>query len=381
MKYPPLYPDYRVIIPPDKKRWGVAWLVGTVFCVFCTLWLWPADQPIHTFSFWFWIAIFPTLLTGLLFALRSMVYQVASGNQRAYRYILQQTEEEWWQQRSAGLPIEPWCLLGPGGDKPEYHLAALTENPPPPQPVIIGQGLPVLHCPQILENDISRREAALTRHLVRTLLDVYPLKSTLAPVFTTLYWCGAPEEGQRFIRALSEKGWQFQQPLLLLNDIDRLDDAIDHYYRLSGNKNNRILCAGIYCPQHEESTQIMGEAGFVWSVGTQGKVSVQRAERQDISDETAQLLLGRAEKLAQLTGPPEYCLSFNRSAAEYLQSGGWPTLKHIQEPFWGDLQRISPFIAMTLAAFQSLSIEQPCGWITQDIERKYITGVISVDKK
>ncbi|WP_336791838.1 hypothetical protein [Pantoea anthophila] len=379
MKYPPLYPDYREVVAPSKKRWGIALLAGNLLCVLCTLWLWPADKPVRTVEFWFWVIVFPALVIGLLFALRSMVYQVASGNRRAWRHIMQQEEAQWWQQRSAGLPITLWCLLGPGGDKPEHHLPALAQDIPPPKPVITAQCLRVLRCPQILENDISRRGTALTRHLVQTLLDTCQSQTACPPIFEALYWCGSPEEGQRFMQALSTEGWRFRQPLLPLDDIEQLDKAIDHYQRLSGDKSVRLLFAGVYCAALDDDTETAGEAGFVWCAGEQGNVVVRRAERQDRPDETAQMLTGRVEKLAQLASPPPHCFSFHRGAAEYLQSGGWPTLENIQQPFWGELQKISPFTAISMAALQSLQTGQPCGWITQDNARKYITGVISVD--
>ena len=379
MKYPRLYPDYRGVVPPCKKRWGVAWLVGNLLFTFFILWLWPLDKVTHTAEFWFWTAVFPTLFIGFLFAARVLIYQVASGNQRAYRHILQQEEVRWWRQRAAGLPIEPWCLLGPGGDKPEHHLAALARDSSPPEYLITQHGSRVLRCPQILENDIWRREAALTRHLVRTLIETFALKSSCPPVFQALYWCGSSQAGQQFMQTLCDSGWQFQQPLLPLNDIDQLDDAIDHYHRLSRHKN-RLLCAGIYSASHIDSTQITGEAGFVWCVGVEKKVIVQRAERQDTPDETALMLTRQVEKIALMTSPPEHCLSFNNRAAEYLQSGGWPTLEHILAPYWGALQQMSPFVAISMAAFRSLEAGQSCGWIAQDQMRKCIIGVITIDK-
>lgn len=381
MKYPPIYPDYRVVVPPGIKRWGVVWLVGHLPIVLSTLWLWPPDKPTHTIEFWFWIAIFPTLFIGLLFAVRVLVYQIASGNQRAYRQIMHQEEERWWQQRSSGLPIEPLCLLGPAGDKPENHLVTLTRGTSSPKPVLIRQDSSVLRCPQILENDISLRESAITRHLARTLLDTYSSNSELPPVFQSLYWCGSSETAILFIQILSDEGWTFQQPFLPLNDIEQLDAAIDSYYYCAVGENKRLLCAGVYCTKDSEPGLVMGEAGFVWSIGAKGKAIAHRAEQQDTPQETAQLLTERVEKTAHLDSPPEYCLSFDHSAAEYLQSGGWSTLEYNQESFWGSLQKISPFVAISMAAFQCLETEQPCGWIAREEGRKFITGVITIDKK
>lgn len=381
MKYPPLYPDYRVIVPPRKKCWGVVWLAGNLLIVFCIFWLWPADKPTDTVEFWFWIAIFPTLFIGLLFAVRVLIYQIASGNQQAYRQIMLQEEERWWQQRSSGLPIELLCLLGPAGDKPDHHLVALERDIPSPKSILIQNGYRILRCPQILENDITRRELAITRHLARTLLDTYPSNSALSPVFHTLYWCGTAETAELFMQILSAEGWQFQQPFLPLNDIEQLDTTIDYYHRSTEDKNKHLLCAGVYCAKNAEPALVMGEAGFVWRVEKNRKVIVHRAEQQDAAEETAQQLIERVEKVAHLSSSPEYCLSFNHSAAEYLQSGGWSTLEYNLEPFWGNLREISPFVAISMAALQSMQTEEPCGWITRDKKRKCMMGVIGIDKE
>lgn len=379
MKQPPNYPDYRVVDPPVKLRWGIAVLVISLLCTFITVWVWPPDKPIRSVPFWFWVAGLPLLLMSLLFAVRSLIYQVALSNRQSYRDVLHQASEQWWEHRSLGLPLEYLCLLGPVGDKPEHHLAVLTQDAVAPAPTMIAEGMRVLRCPQVLENDVSRRESALTRHLVLTLLDISPANSEIAPVFHRVYWCGSHDHGQLFIQLLSEQGWQFQTPALPLNDIDDLDKAIDAFHDLSGDKNVRLLCAGIYQPHSDDHTQVMGEAGFAWVVGGQGKSIIHRAERQDSLEETPQMLSRQVMRYANLTVVPEDCISLHKMVAENLQSSEWPTLSHIVQPFWGDLQQIAPFITLSIAAIHSLETQTSCGWITQDKADKCIIGVITVD--
>lgn len=141
----------------------------------------------------------------------------------------------------------------------------------------------------------------MTRHLVLTLLDISPANSEIAPVFHKVYWCGSHDHGQLFTQLLSKQGWQFQTPALPFNDIDDLDKAIDAFHDLSGDKNVRLLCAGIYQSHADDHTQVMGEAGFAWVVGGQGKSIIHRAERQDSLEETPQMLSRQVMKYANLT--------------------------------------------------------------------------------
>lgn len=381
MNYPPYYPDYRVVSPPRKRRWGIFWLVGNLLTVFCILWLWPADKPTHTVEFWFWIAAFPTLFFGIIYSARVLVYQVSVSNQRAYRQVLSNEEERWWQRHSASLSIEPLCLLGPSGDKPEHHLSLPEHEIPRPKPLPVPQGGSVLRCPQVLENDARRRETALTRHLAYTLLESYSVKYSSPPVFHALCWCGSLEARSVFSGILSEAGWTFSQPPLALNNIENLDDVIDYFHDTASEKNQQFLCAGVFSAKEGCPDRIVGEAGFVWLTGMENSVNVHRVERQDTPEETPQILTQRVEKCAHPGTSPEYCFSFDHRAADEMQSGGWSTLDHEQHLLWGDLQQIIPFVAISLAAFQCVMTRKPCGWVGRDKENKNILGVVTIDEK
>ncbi|WP_431221854.1 hypothetical protein ACQ86O_15480 [Serratia sp. L9] len=196
-----------------------------------------------------------------------------------------------------------------------------------------------------------------------------------------MYWFGALESGQLFRQYLVEQGWQLPMTFSAIENIDDLDQVIDRFHHYPQQQNARLLCAGVHCSPPSDKSGVVGEAGFAWIAGHAGKVISGRPERQDKADETPVRLAEHVMKSAAMKDMPEHCLALQKSVAEELQQSGWPTLDHILEVFWGELQGISPFVAMSIAVFQSRENQQPCGWLAQDAQRKSIIGVITIDKE
>jgi len=366
MSAPPQYPDF---IEPGEPRWrrwwlGLMLLFGLQSAVL--LMLWPKEQP--RLEVWLWSAVLP-LCWALVLAVRVLAWQIELFNRTVYLRTRDAALQRWWQRRSLGLPVQDVLLLGPAGDRQENYLSLMRGVQPPL--AIPGATQPRLRCALSL-GVITERAPALAQRLARLTLTLIGL-SECWPQLRAVAWVGDESNRAAFAEALARAGLVLPEPRLPLQNLTDLDDLIDTYHRDCHGKDDWLLCAGVVSVESTDEGELPGEAGFLWRVSRQGRQVLHRAEYR--ADESTTDLCAQMQRYAGLDTPPSCCLAMDSASQQAFVEGGWSAVEHQLDGQWGVLADLAPFIGMSLALLQAGQTRQPCGWLSQDGNKRLAIGV------
>lgn len=366
MNGPPESPDF---IEPDAPRWrrwwlGLALLWGMQSAVL--LMLWPQEQP--RLELWLWSAVLP-LCWALVLAVRVVVWQIELFNRTVYLRTLETAIQRWWQWRSLGLPVQDVLLLGPAGDMQEDYLGLMKGVPSPL--AIPGVTQLMLRCSLSL-GVITERAPALARHLARLTLALPGLVECW-PQLRAIAWVGDESSQTAFVEALARAAVVLPEAGLPLQNLTDLDDLIDTFHRDCRGEHDWLLCAGVVSVASADEGELPGEAGFLWRVSRQGRQLLHRGEYQ--AGESAAELCTQLQRYAGLQAPPGICLALDKTSQEGFVTGGWSAVEHQLNGQWGVLAHLAPFIGMSLALLQAGEARQPCGWLSQDGDKRLAIGV------
>lgn len=366
MNRPPEYPDF---VEPGAPRWRGWWLgLGLLLGVQSTalLMLWPQEQP--RLELWLWSAVLP-LCWALLLAVRVLVWQIELFNRKVYLRTLEAAMQRWWQRRSLGLPVQDVLLLGPAGDVQEDYLSLM--NGVSSRLAVSGTTQPMLRCPLSM-SALTERAPALARHLARLTLAL-PGLIECWPHLRAIAWVGNESSQAAFVEALARAGVVLPGARLPLQNLTDLDDLIDTFHRDCRGEDDWLLCAGVVSVTGAEENEVPGEAAFLWRVSRQGRQLLHRGEY--LAGESPAELCTQLQRYAGLKTPPATCLALDKTSQEAFVAGGWSAVEHQLTGQWGVLAHLAPFIAMSLALLQAGDSGQPCGWLSQDGNKRLAIGV------
>lgn len=368
MNRPPEYPDF---VEPGVPRWRGWWLallllVGAQSAAL--LMLWPEDQS--RLQLLLWSAVLP-LCWALVLAVRVLVWQIVLFDRTVYLRVLETATQAWWQRRSLGLPVQDVVLLGPAGDEQENYLN-LMRNVPLSKPLAIPDVTqPVLRCPLALTG-VSDRTPALARHLAR-LAEAIPERSGCEAQLRAIAWVGDENSEVAFVEALARSGVGVPKARLPLRSLADLDELIETFHRDCHGDGDWLLCAGVVSVESAEEDELPGEAGFLWRVSRHGRQLLHRGEY--LADGASVELCAQMQRYAGLEQPPPDCLALDKASQDAFVEGGWSAAEHQLAGQWGVLGDLAPFIGMSLALLQAGAAGQPCGWLSQDANKRLAIGV------
>ncbi len=368
MNRAPEYPDF---IEPAEPRWrgwalGLALLFGLQSAV--SLLLWPREQP--RLELWLWSAVLP-LCWALLLAVRVLVWQIELFNRKVYLRTLEVATHAWWQQRCLGLPVQDVLLLGPAGNVQTHYLNLMKDTPLAIPLLIRGVTQPMLRCPLSLSVP-TEREPALARHLARLTLAL-PGLSECWPQLRAIAWVGTQSSEAAFVETLLRTGMVLPEARLALQNLTDLDELIDAFHSDCRGEDDWLLCAGALSVESTEESEPPGEAGFLWRVSRQGRQLLHRGEYR--ADESPAEVCAQLQRYAGLETPPAHCLALDVTSQQAFVQGGWSAVEHQLVGQWGVLADLAPFIGMSLALLQAGEAGQPCGWLSQDGNKRLAIGV------
>lgn len=366
MNRPPRYPSFA---EPCEPRWGRWWLAlpllwGMQSAVLLALW--PADRP--RLELWLWSAVLP-LGWGLALALRVLPWQIGLFSRDVFRRTQDDDTRRWWRWRSLALPVEEVLLLGPTGDD-QTHFQNLMNDTPLPTPTAASS----LNCPVVLGQS-AERAPALAQHLARLVLELATVSERWRRL-RAIAWAGGESDLAAFEKMLGSQGNKLPKVRLPLQDLADLDELIDIFNQECRHADDWLLCAGVVSAQSGEAAAPPGEGGFLWVVSRQGRQLLHRSEY--LSGETHEPvaeLCSQIQRYAGLQAPPPTCLAMDQASQEAFLAGGWSALEHQLAGHWGALAHLAPFIGMSLALLQAKEAGQPCGWLSQDADKRLAIGV------
>lgn len=362
MNHPPHYPDFEEPQGPCWRRWwlGLVLLWGAQSAVL--LMLWPQEQP--RLELWLWSAVLP-LCWALVLTVRVLVWQIELFNRTVYLRALEQTLKRWWRQRSVGLPVQDVLLLGPAGDQQDEYLDLMNVTP---LPVVAEQGLRY----PLAIGAHAERAPLLALQLARLALELPGLAASCAQL-RALAWVGDERAQSAFEEALTRAGVALPEARLPLHNLTDLDDLIDTFQRDCRGEDDWLLCAGVVSVQSADEGELAGEAGFVWRVSREARQLLHRGEY--LTDELPAEVCGQLQRYAGLSAPPDTCLALDKTSQEAFVAHGWSATEHQLNGHWGALAQLAPFIGMSLALLQAGGAGQPCGWLSQDADKRLAIGM------
>ncbi|RMT61146.1 hypothetical protein ALP29_00516 [Pseudomonas syringae pv. avii] len=365
---PPEYPDYPKPGEPRWGRWGLA--LGSVVGMqsVLLLMLWPKEQP--RLEMLLWSALLP-LGWGVMLAVRVLVWQILLFNRQVYLRTSLVATNVWWQRRRLGLPVQSVVLLGPAGDVQANYLHLMKDAAPPKVFEVAGAIRPRLRC-QVSLSVISERAPALGRHLGRLALASAEL-SECWPHLRAVVWVGSKASQTAFEDVLTKGGIVLPSARLPLQNLAELDHLIDVFHRDCSGENDWLLCAGVSSIATAQDGELPGEAGFYWRVSRQARQLLHRGEY--LADGASVELCAQMQRYAGLEQPPSDCLALDKASQDAFVEGGWSAAEHQLAGQWGVLGDLAPFIGMSLALLQAGAAGQPCGWLSQDANKRLAIGV------
>lgn len=365
---PPEHPEY---VEPGEPRWRRWWLGLTLLFggqSAALLMLWPKE---HTrLEGWLWSAVLP-LCWALILAVRVLVWQIELFNRRVYLLTQKAGAQRWWQRRSLGLPVRDVLLLGPSGDEQANYQRLMAGTPLPEPTMLFGATQLMLRCPLSM-SALTERAPALSRHLARLTLALPELVECW-PQLRAIAWAGDESSQGAFVKVLTQAGVALPQARLPLQNLTDLDDLIDSFHRHCRGEDDWLLCAGVVSVASADESDLPGEAGFLWRVSRQGRQLLHRGEY--LSGESPAECCTQLQRYAGLHAPPATCLALDQTSQAAFVEGGWSAVEHSLTGQWGVLADLAPFIGMSLALLQAGEGGQPCGWLSQDGEKRLAIGM------
>jgi hypothetical protein len=370
MNRPPLYPPFAEPREPRWRRWWLAlpllWGVQSAVLVP----FWPEDQP--RLALWLWSAVLP-LGWGLALALRVLPWQIGLFRRDVFRRTQDDDTGRWWRWRSLGLPVQEVLLLGPAGDDQKHFQGLMNDTPLPTPAASSKDATPSLNCPLVLGQS-AERAPALAQHLARLVLE-FASVSERWPRLRAIAWAGGESDLAAFEKMLGIQDYKLPNVRLPLHNLADLDELIDIFNQECRHAEDWLLCAGVVSTQSSEEGTPPGEGGFLWIVSRQGRQLLHRGEYlSGEPNEAPAELCAQMQRYAGLQAPPT-CLAMGQASQEAFLAGGWSALEHQLAGHWGALAHLAPFIGMSLALLQAKEAGQPCGWLSQDAEKRLAIGV------
>jgi len=368
MNRAPEYPDF---VEPGVPRWrgwwlGLGLLLGGQSAALAMLW--PKAQPV--LELLLWSAVLP-LCWALVLAVRVLAWHIGLFNRKVYQRTVDTAVRGWWQRRCLGLPVQDVLLLGPAGNV-QAHYLNLMKGAPPAKPLMMpGTTQPMLRCPLSLPG-VSERTSVLARHLGWLAL-ARPALTECWPQLRAVAWVGDESSHAAFAQVLTKAGVALPEALLPLQNLTDLDELIDTFHLDCRGEDEWLLCAGVVSMEGAEAVEVPGEAGFLWRVSRQGRQWVHRGEYQ--AGEPAVELCTQVQRYAGLKTPPATCLAMDETSQAAFVEAGWSASEHQLAGHWGGLAHLAPFIGMSLALLQAGEAKQPCGWLSQDGNKRLAIGV------
>jgi hypothetical protein len=371
MSRPPVFPDAIEPSAPHWRRWWLALPLLWGLQSAALLTLWPEAQP--RMELWLWSGVLP-LCWALALALRVLPWQIGLFGRDVYRRSRDAAEQRWWRRRGLGLPVQQVLLLGPAGDV-QGHYQDLMASAPMPKPSMSSlSSQPMLRCPLSL-GEPTERPPALARHLARLTLAL-PELTERWPQLRAIAWVGDASSEAAFVQVLSGNGVVLPETRLPLRDLTDLDSLIDAFHHDCRDEADWLLCAGVVSVERAEEEELPGEAGFLWRVSRQGQQLLHRGEYLlTEAEELPAELCAQLQRCAGLEAAPPSCLALDQASQAVFVEGGWSASEHQLSGQWGVLADLAPFIAMSLALLQAGEAGQPCGWLSQDGDKRLAIGV------
>ncbi|AMB88188.1 hypothetical protein AWM79_01385 [Pseudomonas agarici] len=319
---------------------------------------------------WLWSAVLP-MCWALVLAVRVLVWQIELFNRKVYLRTVEAATQAWWQRRCLALPVREVLLLGPAGDVQTYYQHLMKDLPLSTPLATPGATHLMLRCPLSM-SALTERAPALAQHLARLTLTL-PELSACWPQLRATAWVGDESSQVAFAQTLAQAGMVLPEARLPLRSLSDLDDLIDTFHRECHGEDDWLLCAGAVSVERAEQSELPGEGAFLWWVSRQGRQLLHRAECQ--ADESPAELCGQMQRYAGLETPPTTCLALDKASQEAFALGGWSAAEHQLSGQWGVLAHLAPFIGMSLALLQAGTAGQPCGWLSQDGNKRLEIGV------
>ncbi|WP_434651166.1 hypothetical protein [Pseudomonas sp. D1-2] len=321
---------------------------------------------------WLWSAVLP-LSWALALSLRMLPWQIGLFRRDVFRRTQDDDTQRWWRWRSLGLPVEEVLVLGPAGDD-QIHYRGLMNDTPLPTPMARSKAaVPSLNCPVILSQS-AERAPALAQHLARLVFEQTGILERW-PRLRAIVWAGDEIELAAFEKVLGSHGTELPKVCLPLQDLADLDELIDIFNQECRHAEDWLLCAGVVSVQGAEAATPPGEGGFLWVVSRQGRQLLHRGEYlSGETDDPPAELSAQMQRYAGLQAPPT-CLAMDQASQQAFMAGGWSAIEHQLEAHWGELAHLAPFIGMSLALLHAKEAGQPCGWLSQDADKRLAIGV------
>ncbi|HEF4762994.1 TPA: hypothetical protein SAN82_005471 [Pseudomonas putida] len=320
-----------------------------------------------------WSAVMP-LCWALAMALRVLGWQILLFNRAVYQRTVDAAVQRWWGHRRLGLPVEQVLLLGPVGDEQtKYHgLMASVPAPAPKKPD--GATQPMLRYPVSL-GSARERASVLARRLAQMTLELPDLTERW-PQLRGIAWVGDEASQNAYLQALANGGVVLPEARMPLGDLAELDTLIDAFHHDCRDEVDWVLCAGVVSVSSADEPELPGEAGFLWLVSHQGRQLLHRGEYLlSESDESPAELCDQIQRYAGLDAAPSDCLALDKISQGAFVKGGWRSAEHQLSGHWGVLAQLAPFIGMSLALLQAREAGQPCGWLSQDGNKRLAIGM------
>lgn len=370
MNLPPQYPEMMEPGEPQWRRWWLALLLlwGLQSAVLMSLW--PEDQP--RLELWKWSAVLP-LFWALVLTLRVLGWQIGLFHCGVYRRTVDAAVQDWWSRRSLGLPVQQVWLISPAGDVQENYQGLMAGAPIPKPTKLREASEPRLCCPFSL-TQTTGRSPVLARHLARMALELPELKERWSTL-RGIAWMGDEGSQTAFTKALGKGGIVLPAARMPLGDLTDLDALVDAFYYDCRDKEDWVLCAGVLSVEGAEDTDLPGEAGFLWQVSWHGRQLLHRGEYLNETHQTDIDLCQQIQRYAGIDSAPSACLAMDKESQEAFVVGGWSAGEHQLARHWGGLAHIAPFIGMSLALLQAGKAGQPCGWLSQDGNKRLAIGM------
>ncbi|QCJ70120.1 hypothetical protein C9446_09820 [Providencia heimbachae] len=371
MRLPPYYPQPPKETPINWKRW----IQSLLFVITCSLLItnifWPESKPIKTPLFWSFSLVFPLIIYTFIFSIYVFINRLMLYSRDIHIKKTTEDEGKWWQYQSAYLPIIDVIIIGCLGSKQNDWSMLIRNNPVPPLPIKENEHL-ILRCPLLLGNKINRDEI-LAKSLANKIVEKFEnIDSSIKCVF----WLGSEHSMNVFIECLQEDNKLVIANKIPISSINDLDNIIDNYHEIHWG-NGQIIVAGTNLSD-EDVNPLQSETGFVWLVSHLGKYKAHRCEITNGRDETTFALTKQLERYASLTESPSLTIAMDNESATAFISTDWNATEHILSPYYGEITRSSPFIAISQVIMHCIQNNiDSNGWVSSMPDNQYIAGVVT----
>lgn len=308
----------------------------------------------------------------LAFLLRVLFYRFNRHNADCYSGAAEKVEQRWWSCYRQQVALAEMVLIGPACSTPEHRgRLFLAEQTPP----VVQDG--ALRFGQMLVRTPAERECKLAVRLALQLHAQHP--GPLTGPLLHCYWQGsreawssfAGEMHARFALTLPEQ----PEPWLGLQSLDGIIDLLQ-----DASEDAWVLCAGCESAVPRLHSPLpAGEAGVLWLLGKAGGVRITRGDGFIEGTDDLAFVATRVLQQAGLEHPPSACVRFASDQGPAPADLEWTAVQPAPDINFGQLERLKPMIALSLAAAHTELKNTPSAWLADDPSCTLALGLVKPD--